>query len=259
MPGIERDIGIGSRVRAARRRLGWSREALAFHAGISWSAISQLESGRRRNLRPSTLAALAGALGVTLDYLVSGQPGTPTMLEHRMLVYGSEAEFLRTAGPFLEEAAEGAEPALVVAGAPRLDLLRERLRPVPRNVRFTDQSAWGKTPADAVAGIRAFLSEQLGRGAAWVRILVEPATDAACQVLGPARYETLLNLVFAAMPLTALCAYDAGSLDEQTIAQARASHPHSLTGGDVVINPEFVDPVQFAAGRMPAIRERRPG
>ena len=53
-------------------RLGWTREALAFHSGLSWSAIAQVESGRRTNLRPSTLAALSRPLGVSIDYLVDG-------------------------------------------------------------------------------------------------------------------------------------------------------------------------------------------
>ena len=101
MASADHDLGIGSRVRAARHRRGWSREALAFHAGISWSAISQLEAGRRRNLRPSTLAALAGALNVTVDYLVTGCAVSSEMLEHRALVYETEDEFLAAAVPFL--------------------------------------------------------------------------------------------------------------------------------------------------------------
>lgn len=257
MPGTQGDIGIGIRVRATRQRLGWSREALAFHAGISWSAISQLEGGRRRNLRPSTLAGLAGALGVTVDYLVSGQAETSTMLEHRVLLYEGDAEFLRAAGPFLEGAAEDGEPALVVAGAAHLELLRERLGPAGRTVRFTGHPGWGAAPAEAVDGIRTFLGEQLSKGAAWARILVEPVADATPppRVLG--RYEALLNLVFAAAPLTALCAYDTGSLDPETIALARATHPHALAGTDVVANPDFIDTVQFAAGRTSASGEPR--
>ena len=61
---------MGTRVRAAGVRLGWSREALAVRSELSWSAIAQVESGRRKNVRPQTLSALAEALGVTIDYLV---------------------------------------------------------------------------------------------------------------------------------------------------------------------------------------------
>src|SRR3954451_8074943 len=63
------DAGIGDRLAGARRRLAWAREELAFKAGISWSAIPQIKSGRRPHPRPATLSALASALGVTIDYL----------------------------------------------------------------------------------------------------------------------------------------------------------------------------------------------
>ena len=90
--------GIGVRVRAARGRLGWSRETLAFHTGLSWAAITQVESGRRTNVWPGTLAALSRALGVSIDYLVAGAPPRPTMLEHSLLPYRSDDQ-LRTTSP----------------------------------------------------------------------------------------------------------------------------------------------------------------
>src|SRR5437764_5175534 len=85
--------GLGLRVRAARQRLAWTREELAYHSGVSWSAITQVESGRRRNVRPTTLAALARALGVSLDYLVEGIPSRQTMLEHSVFPYTSDDQF----------------------------------------------------------------------------------------------------------------------------------------------------------------------
>src|ERR1700736_1222500 len=97
---------IGPRVRAARKRLGWTREALAFHSGISWSAIAQVESGRRTNLRPSTLAALARPLGVSIDYLVGGSVSHPTMLNHSAFPYRTEDQFRTTMGSFLAEGIE---------------------------------------------------------------------------------------------------------------------------------------------------------
>src|SRR5258708_25386402 len=67
---------IGESLKTARARLGWSRVALAFHSGVSWSAIAQIESVRRQDVRLSRLAALADALGASLDYL----PGSPAAL-----------------------------------------------------------------------------------------------------------------------------------------------------------------------------------
>src|SRR5438034_4762369 len=86
---------IGHSLRAARARAGWTREALAYHSGVSWSAIAQIESGRRKDVRLSSLSALAEALGVSVDHLI-GTTATiaPPMLGHRLLTYGSDDEFL---------------------------------------------------------------------------------------------------------------------------------------------------------------------
>ena len=118
--------GIGSRVRAARERLGWTREALAFHAGVSWSGIAQVESGRRTNLRPSTLGALSRALGVSIDYLV-GSALPPRMLEHSVFQYRADDEFQATIGSFLADGVERSEAVLAVTTAPNIELLREHL------------------------------------------------------------------------------------------------------------------------------------
>jgi transcriptional regulator with XRE-family HTH domain len=248
MPTADDDIGIGSRVRAARQRRNWSREALAFHAGISWSAIRQLEAGRRRNLRPGTLAALAGALGVTVDYLVCGAAVSADMLEHRVLLYDTEDEFVATAVPFLATAAERSEAALAVTTGAHCELLREHLPDGGREVEFADQSSWCDTPGGAITRLRTFIDGHLTAGRPWVRILVEvvpmgrPAGEAPLWM----RYESMLNLVFAATPLTALCAYDASELDPEAIDQLLLAHPYTLDEArEPVVNGSYLDPVEF--------------
>lgn len=227
---------------------------MAFHAGISWSAISQLEGGRRRNLRPGTLAALAGALRVTVDYLVSGSAFTSSMLEHSALMYESDRDFLQTAVPFLAEAVERSEAALAVASAGRIELLREALGPSERHVEFAERATWSDGPVEALGGVRAFVTSQVEAGTPWVRILVEPAEERrpAFEHRTLARYESLLNLAFGATPLTALCAYDARTLDEAAVTQLHHTHPHTVVRAGLVRSTDFVDPIQFVSAREPA-------
>ncbi len=243
MPSAD-EIGIGGRVRAARQRRGWSREALAFHAGISWSAISQLESGRRRNLRPSTLAALAGALEVTVDYLVSGAGGGPEMLEHAGLIFESDDELVAAGGAFLSAAVDRSEVGLAVTTAHHCDLLRHHLGDRAGRVEFADQASWCATPGGALARLRAFVNGHLAAGAHWVRILIEPGAPGrrVAEAAAWGRYESLLNLVFESTPLTVLCAYQAGALTPDVLA----THPHTV-GADagLVANDGFLDPVEF--------------
>src|ERR1700730_13676785 len=201
--------GIGHRVRAARERLGWTRETLAFHAGISWSAIAQVESGRRTNLRPRTLAALSRPLGVSIDYLVGGTP-RPTMLEHSVFPYRTDDQFRTTMGSFLADGFERSEATLAVTTGPNIELLREQLGRDARSVEFLDASGFFSTPVAAFEAYRAFFEAALERGAPWVRVVGEPrwAGRFDGEVRVWTRYESLLNLVFSASPVTFVCPYD---------------------------------------------------
>src|SRR6187401_373714 len=106
---------IGASLTAARVRLGWSRETLAHHSGISWSAIAQIESGRRKDVRLTSLAALAEALGVSVDYLIgNSETIVRQLLEHRVLPYASDEELLSSAIPYLAEGIERSDALLAV-------------------------------------------------------------------------------------------------------------------------------------------------
>jgi len=71
-------LPIARRLKELRETTGMSQQSLAVSAGLSVSLVSQIERGSRVNPRISTIAALATALGVSLDELVGrgglGQP-----------------------------------------------------------------------------------------------------------------------------------------------------------------------------------------
>ena len=241
--------GIGTRVRAARERLGWSVEALAFHSGISWSGVAQVESGRRRNLRPGTLSALARTLGVSVDYLLDGGPTSPAMLEHRALLYRTDEELLNVAGPFLAAGVERSEASLAVTSRTNIDLLSDHLGTDAGRVKFVEATAWYRSPATALEAYTDFSTAKLGAGAPWVRIVGEPgpawAGRSDSEIRLWTRYESLLNLVFAAWPVTLLCAYDEGSVHPEIARQARLTHPHMVGQTAGAGSPDYVDPTGF--------------
>jgi transcriptional regulator with XRE-family HTH domain len=242
--------GIGTRVRAARQRLGWNRETLAVHSGISWSAIAQVETGRRTNLRPSTLQSLADALGVTIDYLVAGGGRAVPMLAHRALLYASEPEFLEAAVAFLAEGTDRGEAVLAVTSDAHIELLKRRLGEIASGVEFRECSSWYATPAQAFLGYRAFLDSRLEAGAPWVRILGEPPWDSRSpeQLRTWMRYEALLTLAFASRPVTVTCPYDVRGLDEALISHARAIHPHDGERGGAQDGWDYTESVGVALG-----------
>jgi transcriptional regulator with XRE-family HTH domain len=239
--------GIGTRLRAARERLGWSREALAVQSELSWSAIAQVESGRRRNLRPRTLSALAGALGVSIDYLLHGAPSNPPMLEHRVLVYETDQEFVETVGPFLSEGIERSEALLAVTTRVNIDLIREYLGSDAERVEFVEREGWYTDPASALHSLEEFLNTTCRAGAQWVRIVGEPIWPGASDVETRlwTRYEALLNLALAASPATVLCPYDKRSVSPEVVQLARLTHPHTMGQEGVASSSDYEDPARF--------------
>jgi transcriptional regulator with XRE-family HTH domain len=238
---------MGDRLRAARERLGWTREELAVHAGISWSAIAQAETGRRRNLRSGTLSGLSRALGVSVDYLVTGGT-TPPMLRHQALLYETDDAFAQGAGDFVLEGIDRSEATLVVTDSGNLELIRERLGSKAGRVEFRESTGQYTSPEAALDLFRAFLSAKIEQGAVWVRVVGEPiwAGRSKAEVRLWTRYESLINLVLGGSPMSLLCPYNATTLDPAIASHAHVTHPQIVEGGTVTDSPEYRDPGGFA-------------
>jgi transcriptional regulator with XRE-family HTH domain len=239
---------IGTSLRAARVRLGWSREALAYHSGVSWSAIAQIESGRRTDLRLSSLLGLARALGVSIDYLAGNAAAAPrTMLKHRLLVYGSDDEFLAAVAPFLREGVERSEALLVVTSPARIELVRHDLGDDAGHVEFADAADWYQSPLEALQRYHSFLDGRLEAGSRWVRIIGEPvwAGRSAAQIRQWTRYESIINVSFATSPATFVCPYDTESVPAKVVLDARCTHPECMHAGGSAANPSYREPEDF--------------
>jgi transcriptional regulator with XRE-family HTH domain len=244
----EKAPGIASRLRAARARLGWSREELAFHSGVSWSAITQAESGRRRNLRPATISALCGALGISMDYLVNGDPSA-RMLTHRALLYEAREDFAESAARFVLEGIGRSESALVLTGKRNTAALRGELGSTADQVEFVDSARGYAAPHVPHRVFTEFVTRKLRDGAVWVRIVGEPPFRTRPEDAPHwTRYESLLNLIFAGSPMTILCPYDAKALDPAIVSDARHTHPELVQGGETTASPSFTEPGRFALG-----------
>ena len=193
--------------------------------------------------------ALAGALGVTVDYLVSGGPASPAMLEHGVLLYETDEQFLNVAGPFLAEGIERSEALLAVTSRTNIDLLSERLGAGAGQVEFADATTWYKSPGAALEAYKDFADAKVADGASWVRVLGDPGAawsgDSDSETRLWTRYESLVNLVFAASPVTLLCAYDERSVDAEITGHARVTHPHTIGPGGRADSPDYLDPGGF--------------
>jgi transcriptional regulator with XRE-family HTH domain len=243
---------IGTSLKAARERRGWSKETLAHHSGITWSAISQIESGRRTDVRLSSLSALARALGVSIDHLGgSAAAGPPPMLEHRVLVYGSDDEFLAPVAAFLREGIARSEAILVVTTALHLKRIRRDLGADVEHVQLAAAADWYSSPLEALQRYRTFIDGRLEAGFKWVRIVGEPvwADRSAAQIREWTRYESVINLSLASAPATIVCPYDTRSAPAKVVRDAASTHPEREHAGGSAPSESYREPEDFLLQR----------
>lgn len=62
---------MGKRIMDRRKKLGLTQEALGEKSGLTTQFVSYAESGKRA-MRPENLMKMAAALGVSTDYLLTG-------------------------------------------------------------------------------------------------------------------------------------------------------------------------------------------
>lgn len=72
-------MSVGKRIAEARRAVGLSQEALASKAGLTKSAVSQIESGATKSPTPQNLFRIAEALGASAELLVFGKGAPPKL------------------------------------------------------------------------------------------------------------------------------------------------------------------------------------
>jgi transcriptional regulator with XRE-family HTH domain len=238
---------IGDSLRAARTRLGWSREALAYHSGVSWSAIAQIESGRRKDVRLKTLSALANALGVSVDHLIGTPTAPPSLFGHRVLTYPSDDGFVAGSIPFLTEGIDASHALLAVTTKAKTDLIRDSLEDRAEQVEFADWADWYRSPQEAMRRYGAFMTQKLGTGATWIRVVAEAAWqgDSDADIAAWTRYESLVNLAFASSPATIVCTYDERSFPAAVLDDARRTHPEIAHGDVATASPTYRAPEDF--------------
>ena len=232
---------IGSFLRAARERAGWSREALAYHSGLSCAAIAQIESGRRQEVRIGSLRALAEALGVSIDYLAGGHGATKSqMLEHRAFLYDSDRHFLATVVPFILEGVHHGHSVLAVTTKSQIRRIRTALGDDAGQVDFRSSATWYRSPIEALTNYRTYLERQLGSGARWTRIVGEPIWTGRSdsETEGWVRYEAILNLSLASRAATIMCPYDTRLISPTVVSAAHRTHPE-LAGTNVTSNSAY--------------------
>jgi anti-sigma regulatory factor (Ser/Thr protein kinase) len=149
---------------------------------------------------------------------------------HTAFVYSSDAEYVEVAVDFLCAGLEAGHGALVSAPRERQALVRRALGSISEEVGFLDLAGVGDRPARTLAAQYAALHERLRRFPA-MRLLVGvepgPPQNGWPDWLG---YEAALERALGAMPVWALCGYDARRAPAPLLETILRGHPELLGG-----------------------------
>jgi anti-sigma regulatory factor (Ser/Thr protein kinase) len=164
-------------------------------------------------------------------------------LKHPALLHAGPDEFLNYIGPFVAEGIELGEPTLVAVDAHNLAALRDAVGHGASTVAWADTGTWFPHTGTRLRAFHDIATEEQKAGATHVRLVGEPVwpTEPA-RVREWHRYESVLNHVLAAFPVTLVCTYDTTRLAPSIIEGARRTHPAFHQGferpSDVFLEPE---------------------
>jgi CheY-like chemotaxis protein len=146
---------------------------------------------------------------------------------HEALLYSTKEELIAGTVPFVQCALAVGEPVLAVLREAAWAPLREALGEDARRVEFVDAVEWHRNPQDTAEAYLRYVRNHLARGASRVRIIGEVVwpTASAVGVAEWKRFEARLSVDLASVPVSFICAYDAGELPDEIVADALRTHP----------------------------------
>jgi anti-sigma regulatory factor (Ser/Thr protein kinase) len=153
------------------------------------------------------------------------RPHAP-LLVHEALLYSTPGEFVEVAAPFLRDGLQRGESALVITNQANTGPLREALGEAADRVDWADAAVWYPRPIDRIQSLHRYVGEHLDSGARRVRIIDESMwpEDSTAAVSELKRFESICNLLFAALPVWMICPYNAG-LFNHVLPDAYRTHP----------------------------------
>lgn len=156
------------------------------------------------------------------------RPGSSPRFVHEAFLYQSDDEVLSVVVPFLREALEHGDAAVVDVDVRKANLLRRELGRHAEGVEFVDRSLY-TNPASAIREyVRCFESlADSGRAIRVVGELPPSATNGSWHAWR--RYEAAINVAFADLPVWGICLFDGTTLPPGATADVLCTHPRVTT------------------------------
>ena len=173
---------------------------------------------------------------------------------HSALIYGSDDAFMEVAQPFVEQGISAGEPTLVAVQSRNIENLRAAFGGEPEGVTLLSVEEWYETSASTRDKSRRWVTERAGSGRA--RLMGEPswAVGNDAQVRDWARHESVINVAFADLAVTALCPYDSRVLPAEIVEHAERTHPHIAGPDQLSDSARYEDPHDFCRRLNSSVR-----
>ncbi|WKU47214.1 MEDS domain-containing protein [Streptomyces sp. VNUA116] len=167
---------------------------------------------------------------------------------HHACLYGSDAEFLAMAVPFVRDGLAAGEPVLAATTPANIELLREALGESAHHLDTAETAHFGRRPVDRVAAFLRY-HERRARPGRRTRMIAEPvwAGRSARQTAEWKRMEAGLNVLLAGLPVWMVCPYDTRVVPGDVVEAAVATHPVRLDGERQAPCASYTDPAAYAA------------
>jgi anti-sigma regulatory factor (Ser/Thr protein kinase) len=170
-----------------------------------------------------------------------------TRLIHHALLYASAEQFLATAVPFVAGGLSNGDTVVAVTVDRNAALLREQLGVDASRLSFVAARGWYDTPGRTLAAYYELVDEVTARHG-FLRVLADMAwAGDPVETSGWARYESVVNVAFAASPAWMVCGYDVSALPAAAVHGARLTHPELATGVDSEPSRVYTDPETYFA------------
>jgi anti-sigma regulatory factor (Ser/Thr protein kinase) len=161
---------------------------------------------------------------------------------HSALLYHSQREYLDFVVRFVNEGLAMHEPVLVAIPGDMMALVQDELGGagggVPDGLQMADTTQVARNPSRFMAMEGSFVEEHPDRRVRIVSEVFWPGRTAN-ERLACVQHEALVNEVFQGRQVTALCMYDASRLDDDVLADARATHPMLWSCGSLHRSAEY--------------------
>lgn len=159
---------------------------------------------------------------------------------HSALIYQSQQDYLDFVTRFVGEGLAMDEAVLVAVPSDKLALLRDALGPgeAPADLQLVDITEAGRNPSRFMAMEGSFVDDHPDRRVRIVSQLAWPGRTEE-ELVACVEHEALLNGAMDGYRVTGLCLYDGSRLDDDVLADARATHPLLWRGGGLQRSADY--------------------